>query len=325
MTDHTPTSFVPLQHPAVWQAEELRDRTDFCCELSGDDQDELRQGRVSEAFAHRLQRIQDSLEHGSGCVLLRGLTTDGLAEAEAKHLFLRIGQQLGTPVSQAASGELLFSVRDAGFADDDPRSRGPNTRRKLSFHSDRCDVIGFLCLQQARSGGENLLVSSMAIYNEIGQRRPDLLAVLMQPFFYKRHTVDPGNPNPFCQQPVFSFTEGHFASSLLRVLIDRAYDDPQTPEMTDLQREALDLVEMVADDPAFHVRLMQQPGDILLLNNWVTLHRRTAFEDEDDPAKRRHLLRLWLAMPNSRPISPLFLENYGATAAGAVRGGMRTD
>jgi hypothetical protein len=70
---------------------------------------------------------------------------------------------------------------------------------------------------------------------------------------------------------------------------------------------------------------MQQPGDILLLNNWVTLHRRTAFEDDDDPAKRRHLLRLWLAMPNSRPISPLFLENYGATAAGAVRGGMRTD
>ena len=49
----------------------------------------------------------------------------------------------------SSAGELIFSVKDSGYADDDPRSRGPNTRKKLSFHSDRCDVMGFLCLQQA--------------------------------------------------------------------------------------------------------------------------------------------------------------------------------
>ena len=64
-------------------------------------------------------------------------------------------------------------------------------------------------------------------------------------------------------------------------------------------------------------------SDIVLLNNWVTLHRRHEFEDHDDPQLRRHLLRVWLAMPNSRPLDPLFRDNYGATEAGAIRGGMR--
>ena len=72
-----------------------------------------------------------------------------------------------------------------------------------------------------------------------------------------------------------------------------------------------------------HLRIRQQPGDILLLNNWVTLHRRTAFKDYEEREKKRHLLRVWLSVPNSRPIDPLFQDNYGATEAGALRGGMR--
>ena len=71
-----------------------------------------------------------------------------------------------------------------------------------------------------------------------------------------------------------------------------------------------------------HVSFTQSPGDVLLLNNWVTLHRRTAFVDDPDPMQQRHILRAWLSMPNSRPIHPLFLDNYGATEAGAIRGGM---
>jgi hypothetical protein len=72
-----------------------------------------------------------------------------------------------------------------------------------------------------------------------------------------------------------------------------------------------------------HVTFRQVEGDILLLNNWVTLHRRSAFEDHQELERRRHLLRIWLSVPNSRPLDPAFEANYGATAAGAIRGGMR--
>ena len=37
-----------------------------------------------------------------------------------------------------------------------------------------------------------------------------------------------------------------------------------------------------------------RPGDIQLLNNAVILHSREAYDDYDEPERKRHLLRLWL-------------------------------
>jgi alpha-ketoglutarate-dependent taurine dioxygenase len=255
--------------------------------------------------------------------MIRGFPADGFSEEEATRIFWGIVQHIGTPVSQSATGERIFHVRDEGFRAEDPRARGPNTRKRLSFHTDRCDVIAFMCLRQAKSGGENDLVSSAALYNEVKRRRPDLLPVLTEPYYYKRHNVDHGNELPYCRQPVFSFRQGHFAASYLRVLIERAYDSPELPDMSDRQREALDFLESIAEERALHVRFRMQPGDILLLNNWVTFHRRTEFADHPEPARKRHILRAWLSMPNSRPIDPLFKENFGATEAGDIRGGIQ--
>ena len=61
----------------------------------------------------------------------------------------------------------------------------------------------------------------------------------------------------------------------------------------------------------------------MFMNTWVTLHKRSAFEDWPEPERRRQILRIWLSMPNSRPLDPMFADNYGAVSAGALRGGMR--
>ncbi len=317
----------PLEHPAVWDRETLLERDDWEQSWTGEELEGL--GRLQEPVralercAPRLSGIQRSLEEGAGATILRGFDPSNHSVEALREIFLRLSERVGTPLSQDAEGTQVFSVCDAGFADSDPRARGPNTREKLSFHTDRCDVIAFLCVQPAMEGGENEVVSSMSVYNEIRRRRPDLLAVLMEPFLYKRHTVDLGNERPYCEQPVFSFWEEHFASVFLRVLIERAYASEDTPAMTALQREALDFAETVAAEPERHVRFRQEPGDLLFLNNWVTWHRRTGFTDDPDPERRRHILRIWLSVPNSRPIHPCFEANYGATAAGALRGGMR--
>ena len=139
-------------------------------------------------------------------------------------------------VSQSAEGERLFQVRDHGYAADDPRFRGPTSRKRLSFHTDRCDVIAFACLHQAEDGGDNFIVSSVALYEELRTRQPDVLKRLCQPLPYLRHTVDTGNALPYCLLPVFSEREGHFAAHFLRVLIDRADQAPDAPTLTPLQR-----------------------------------------------------------------------------------------
>ena len=56
-----------------------------------------------------------------------------------------------------------------------------------------------------------------------------------------------------------------------------------------------ELLEAIANDPAFYLEMDFQPGDVQFLNNARILHAREAYEDGDDPDQRRHLLRLWLA------------------------------
>lgn len=322
----------PLTNPSVWKGTELSQRDDWIHSLSQIELDEIDQliadgatpiQEVAPQLHERLLRTQQSLEHGSGAVMIRGLILEGHSADQWAAFFQNISEVVGHPISQSAAGQLIFSVRDAGFADNDQRARGPNTRKKLSFHTDRCDVIGFLCLQQAKSGGENQLVSSGALFNQILEERPDLLHILMQPFRYLRHTIDTQNELPYTEQPIFSFCEGFFAANFLRVLIDRADAHPDCPSLSGEQKEALDFLEAVAARPEMHHTFRQQPGDILFLNNWVSMHRRTAFEDHEAEALRRHILRVWLSMPNSRPIDPMFAGNYGATAAGAIRGGIQ--
>ncbi len=324
----------PLQHPAVWRGTELLSRPDWRHELTGEEVAAIRALQFAPesstesitlptSLIRKLTTIQHDLENGSGAVVLKGFPVADLSESHARNVFLALARHVGSPISQSAAGEIVFSVRDEGFAENDPRARGPNTRKKLSFHTDRCDVISFLCLKQARAGGDNEIVSSMALYNEILRRRPDMLKELMKPYYYQRHNVDLGNEKPYCEQPVFSFQEGHFAGSFLRVLIERAYQNNDIGPMPDTKREALDTLESIAGDPALNVHFRQEPGDILFLNNWVTFHRRTGFEDYPDLERKRHILRIWLSTPNSRPLDPLFKDNFGATEAGVLRGGMR--
>lgn len=298
----------PLDSPATWKGDELVARDGWGKNFADADPDWIR----------------DELENGSGAVFLKDFPVDNHDKDSARTAFLEWSATIGTPLSQNEKGDTVFDVSDAGFGQNDPRTRGPNTNKKLSFHTDRSDVISFLCWKQARSGGENQLVSSLHLYNEIARRRPDLLEVLMDNFTYKRHTVDLGNDQAWCEQPIFSFRDRHFACSFLRVLINRAHQDPELPELTDAQIEAMDLLEAIAEESGNACHFLQERGDVLLVNNWTLLHRRSAFEDFELPEEKRCLFRIWLSMPNSRPLDPRFEANFGATGAGQIRGGFRT-
>jgi hypothetical protein len=71
------------------------------------------------------------------------------------------------------------------------------------------------------------------------------------------------------------------------------------------------------------VSMQLQPGDMQFVYNHSQLHDRTAFTDWPDPDKRRHLLRLWLSMPNDRALPDVFAERYGSIEIGN-RGGIIT-
>jgi hypothetical protein len=66
-----------------------------------------------------------------------------------------------------------------------------------------------------------------------------------------------------------------------------------------------------------------EPGDMQLLNNYVVLHSRTDFEDHAEPERRRHLLRLWLSIPQSQPAAAQWETYFGDVRPNSVRGGVR--
>ena len=238
---------------------------------------------------------------------------------DPKITFLNFQKGIGYPLSQSIHGERIW-MSGSGLFKNDQRARGPYSNRKLGFHTDRCDVIGFLCLQPAANGGENQIVSSESV-QKIVSGRSDLHDILLRLFPYKRHVIDFLNSLPYCLQPIFSITDGFFCLFLFKVLIERAHQDPDCPNLSNLQMESIDFLDSVCERKEIQTRITLKRGDLLFLNNWTTLHRRTSFEDFPEEDRKRHFLRVWLSMPDNRPLTSLFMDNFGSVAAGQIRGG----
>ena len=119
---------------------------------------------------------------------------------------------------------------------------------------------------------------------------------------------------------MFAEQDGHFTCHYSRTFIEAAQLNEAVPKMQPEQWQAIELMAEIAEESAFATH--QQPGEIQFLNNHVIFHSRTAYEDHPEPERRRLLHRLWLSMPNSRPLPPSFEVLFRDTRPGAVRGGI---
>lgn len=272
-------------------------------------------------LAPRLARITRALLDGPGFVLLRGLPVDAWGSRLSAVAFYGLGVHIGRPRTQNAQGHLLGHVRDLGLRSDDPNVRIYQTHERQTFHTDSADVVGLLCLQIAKSGGLSALVSSTSIYNEMRKRRPDLARRLFAPFATDRRGEVPPGERPYFTIPVFNWCAGALSAIYQRQYIDSAQRFADAPRLSAADVEALDLLDALADDPALHLTMSLERGDMQFVHNHTLLHDRTAFEDHPEPARRRHLLRLWLAPPAARVLPPVYAQRYGSVVPGA-RGGV---
>jgi hypothetical protein len=228
---------------------------------------------------------------------------------------------LGNLRSQNRDGHLLGHVKDLGLSSNDPNVRIYQTSERQNYHTDSCDIVGLLCLHTARSGGLSSLVSSTTLFNQMRERRPDLARVLFDQIETDRRGEVPAGQLPYFRIPVFNWYAGLLTTIYQRSYIESARRFPEVPALTPEQVEALDLFDQLSDDPALHLRMELRAGDIQLVHNHTLLHDRTAFEDWPEPDRRRHLLRLWLAPEQARPLPPVFAERFGSVVPGD-RGGV---
>jgi TfdA family taurine catabolism dioxygenase TauD len=272
-------------------------------------------------LANTLAELRNDLIHGRGFALVKGLPVKEMTRAEAASIFCGIGAHLGHARSQNAKGHVLGHVRDIGRDPNDPNARIYQTHERQTFHTDSSDVVGLICLNDAKEGGDSLLVSAETIFNEMRKTHPDLAELLMGPIATDRRGEVPDRADPWFEIPVFSWHAGKISVQYQRQYIDSAQRFDAAPRLTDKHVEALDMFDALANDERLNFKMRLAPGDMQFVYNHALLHDRTGFTDHLEPEMMRHLLRLWLTIPGDRELPEIFKQRYGDITVGD-RGGI---
>jgi alpha-ketoglutarate-dependent taurine dioxygenase len=259
-------------------------------------------GACAAELAPLAAALDDSAD-SPGFAIVRGLPSDSSPQ-EQTALYWLIGQLLGRPIEQNVQGTILYDVKDTG---QDVRygARFSVTNADSSFHTDNSfgprvlDYVGLLCLNPSKSGGINQLVSAYAAHNELLQNYPDVLRVLYEPFHVDRRGGVLADESPTIQFPIMNWDGHQLTIRYLRYWIEVGHEKACQP-LTDRQREALDVLDQVVSRPELRAEFTLQARDMLFINNRWTLHNRTAFEDYEEPERKRHLVRLWVESTDGR-------------------------
>ncbi len=274
-------------------------------------------------FADYLRQLRTKLINGVGIEVLRGLPIAKYSQEFAATIFCGIGAHLGSARSQNADGHILGHVRDTGANPEDSKTRIYQTNARQTFHTDSADVVGLLCIREAKEGGRSLLVSAVSIYNAMVETRPDLVKLLFDPIATDRRGEVPEGMLPYMTIPPLSWHDGKLTVFYQRQYIDSAQRFPDAPRLSGAHIEALNMFDTLANDPNLHFSMQLQPGDMQFVYNHSQLHDRTEFIDWSETEKRRHLFRLWLSIPGDRQLPDCFEQRYGSIEPGN-RGGIIT-
>ncbi len=274
-------------------------------------------------FSDHLRSLKEKLLHGVGVEVIRGLPIGSYSQELVATIFCGVGAHLGNARSQNAQGHILGHVRDTGAVASDVNTRIYQTSARQTFHTDSADVVGLLCIREAKEGGKSLLVSVETIYNRMRQERPDLLPLLFETVTTDRRGEVPEGAKPFFEIPVLSWQAGLLTAQYQRQYIDSAQRFPDARKLTERHIEALDYFDKLANDPEIHFSMQLEAGDIQFVYNHSQLHDRTGYTGWADPNKRRHLFRLWLSIDGDRPLPECFEQRYGSIEVGK-RGGIMT-
>ncbi len=326
--------------PAAWVADDLtQNESAWRYQLSAADITELETaathfttlgkdvGQISAAdfplptLRDHLAGLRAQLLLGNGLEVIQGLPIHNYSQRTAATIFCGIGAHLGSARSQNAKGHILGHVRDTGVSSKSANVRIYQTAERQTFHTDSADVVGLLCLNEAKEGGDSLLVSAATIYNRMRAEQPEMLLKLFDPIATDRRGEIPDGAAPFMRIPPLSWHDGKLTVFYQRQYIDSAQRFADAPRLTEDHVKALDHFDAYANDPKLHMRMRLKPGDMQFVYNHSQLHDRTGFTDWQEPEKRRHLMRLWLSIPGDRALPECFKERYGDITPGH-RGGI---
>lgn len=262
-------------------------------------------GRLSGAAAV-LAEIEREVMAARGFVLLKGLDPaldDGMLNA----CYWVIVNLMGKPISQNAYGDLLCEVRDTGRKLGEVQVRGYQTSGELKLHTDRSALVGLLCVRKARSGGRSSIASAVSVFNELLRQRPDCVEVLCKGLNYMN--MEEGGDNGLKRVPIFDIRANVLSCRYSRNTMTTAMLNGAP--FTDIEKEALDVLDRLAGGPKLRLDMTLERGDIQFINNYTTFHARTEYEDHPESHLKRSMTRAWVHSLTQRPLGSHFDDYFG--------------
>ncbi|WP_439586834.1 TauD/TfdA family dioxygenase [Hydrogenophaga sp.] len=258
-------------------------------------------------FGCKLIEIDDQIRNGRGFVLLKGFPVERYSIEDIKTIYWGIGTHMGQVISHNVAGDFVAAVTDLALNTTDPNRRNNTTNQLLDPHTDLADVVALLCVEKAQQGGISSLVSSVAIHNEILLNHPEYLEVLYEGFYHDYRGYGPNaDPNEVTATPipVFEYNNGRVNCAFAKRIIETGAKKRGVP-LTPLEQEAIDYVHELGTREDMRLDMLLEPGDIQIINNFITLHARSNYFDHDD-GRKRYLLRMWINLEDSVQLSPDF-------------------
>jgi hypothetical protein len=263
-----------------------------------------------ESIADDMALLKKEVATGRGFFVIRGLPAEKYSEDELGKIFWGFGAQFGIAQAQSFLGDRLGHVMD--LTDEEPDRmlrRGYHSAGGQPTHTDSCNIVAMISLRKAKTGGASKLVSSHRVHNILLDACPGLLRILYEGFFLRLADSDAkaaGRSSPLTDHkvPVYMETKGWINCFFQRGYMKRGLESgtvSYTPEET----AAVDVFASVSNHPDLVLRQMLEVGDMQFVNNRTVMHGREQFEDYPEKQRRRHLLRLWLHVPEWPPMSEL--------------------
>ncbi len=261
--------------------------------------------------------------HGRGLALVRGLPREGMTEKEFELLNWAIGLHTGVARPQGRATQYISPVRDIGTDYRTASGRGYSSNAKLDFHADSADLVTLACYNRAKSGGQSMITSGLTARRHLMAERPDLAELAHGDFCFSRQNEQAPDETPFYAQPLFDVADGLVFGKWNRNRVVSAQKIEGVPELSDGQRETMDVLDEILARPDMMFTMYLEPGDLQIINNHVMLHSRTDYIDFEEPDQKRLLFRLWLAPPDSVRLPASWGNSFRSVKPGTVRGGIR--
>ena len=182
--------------------------------------------------------------------------------------------------------------------------RGSRTNVELVFHTDNAfgvappRYVGLMCLRPAMNGGVSRFLSIYTAHERLRASHPALLERLYRPLIFDRQAEHAPHAQPCAFAPMFRF-DGHRLRARMNTCLARTGYAVAGADMDAAARDALDALDAVIADNALWFELPIARGDLQYLNNEEVAHFRSHFDDHDDPALKRHLVRTWHREPGA--------------------------